>query len=122
QLESEHEFLRIRSRIFQQVRVTDFVRFGGPDLAYNARELRLCAYWASQAKEAYCHLKTAPSCFAGSVRGHRADLSYPPRWGVFVGQASIRVVLLLFAAATAALSTSDFPNPDESSPLSCLTT
>src|SRR5438552_4555572 len=81
QLESEHEFLRIRSRIFQQVRVTDFARFGGPDLAYNARELRLCAYWASQAKEAYCHLKTAPSCFAGSVRGHRTDLSYPPRFG-----------------------------------------
>ena len=107
--------MRIRSRIFQQVRVTDFAGFGGPDLAYNARELRLCAYWASQAKEAYCHLKTAPSCFAGSVRGHRADLSYPPRLGVFVGQASIRRVLLLSAVATAALETSEFLNHDERS-------
>ena|SRR5207245_3662962 len=49
------------------------------------------------------------------VRGHRADLSYPPRLGVFVGQASIRGVLLLSAAATAALETSEFLNHDERS-------
>jgi len=35
--------------------------------------------------------------------------------GVFVGQASIRGVLLLSAAATAALETSEFLNHDERS-------
>jgi len=49
-------------------------------------------------------LAVTPSAFA-LHRGHPADLPYPPRLGAFVGQASIRGVLLLSTTARGAVET-----------------